>query len=131
MKTPLSYYGGKQQLAKLILGLIPNHRIYCEPFIGGAAIFFAKEPSKVEVINDTNGEIINFYEVLKRDFTALEKEVAISLHSRKLHNHAWVVYQNPELFDRVKRAGPSGCWQIHPTAACLTAVSAMTKLPAE
>jgi DNA adenine methylase len=104
MKTPLSYYGGKQNLAKIILGLIPPHRVYCEPFLGGAAIFFAKEPSKVEIINDTNGEIINFYEVLKRDFTALEKEVAISLHSRKLHNHAWVIYQNPELFDRIKRA---------------------------
>jgi DNA adenine methylase len=104
LKTPLSYYGGKQQLAKVILGLIPEHRIYCEPFLGGAVIFFAKEPSKVEIINDTNGEIINFYEVLQRDFTALEKEVKISLHSRKLHSHAWVIYQNPELFDRIKRA---------------------------
>lgn len=104
MKTPLSYYGGKQQLAKIILGMIPEHRLYCEPFLGGAAIFFAKEPSVVEVINDTNGEIINFYEVLQRDFTALEKEITISLHSRKMHNHAWVIYQNPELFDRVKRA---------------------------
>jgi len=104
MKPPLTYYGGKQQLARLILGLIPKHRVYCEPFLGGAAIFFAKEPSKVEIINDTNGELINFYEVLKRDFIVLEKEVAISLHSRKLHKHAWVVYQNPELFDRIKRA---------------------------
>ncbi|MDR1902835.1 MAG: DNA adenine methylase [Treponema sp.] len=104
MKTPLSYYGGKQQLAKIILGLIPPHRIYCEPFLGGAAIFFAKEPSKVEIINDTNGEIINFYEVLQRDFSALEKEVTISLHSRKQHDHAWVICKNPELFDRVKRA---------------------------
>jgi DNA adenine methylase len=104
MKTPLSYYGGKQTLAQTILGLIPPHRLYCEPFLGGAAIFFAKEPSKIEVINDTNGEIINFYEVLQRDFVSLEKEVAISLHSRKQHDHAWVIYQHPELFDRVKRA---------------------------
>ena len=113
LKTPLTYYGGKQQLAKLILGLIPEHRVYCEPFLGGAAIFFAKEPSKVEIINDTNGEIINFYEVLKQDFTALEKEVTISLHSRKLHNHAQVIYQNPEMFDRVKRA-----WAIWMLANC-------------
>ena len=57
MKTPISYYGGKQSLAATILGLIPPHRLYCEPFVGGAAVFFAKEKSKVEVINDTNGEI--------------------------------------------------------------------------
>jgi DNA adenine methylase len=104
MKTPLSYYGGKQTLAPIILGLIPKHRVYCEPFLGGAAVFFAKEPAKVEVINDSNGELINFYEVLKQDFTSLEKEVAISLHSRKKFHQAEVIYANPEMFDRVKRA---------------------------
>ena len=104
MKTPLSYYGGKQKLASTILGFIPEHRIYCEPFLGGAAVFFAKEPSKVEIINDCNGEIINFYEVLKRDFPALEKEIEISLHSRKQHRQARVIYENPDMFDRVKRA---------------------------
>jgi len=104
MRTPLSYYGGKQQLAGRILGMIPEHRIYCEPFCGGAAIFFAKEPSEVEIINDSNGEIVNFYEVLRRDFPALEREVEISLHSRKQHRQARVICENPEMFDRVKRA---------------------------
>jgi DNA adenine methylase len=51
MKTPLSYYGGKQHLASKILDLIPEHRIYCEPFLGGGAVFFAKEPSRVGIIN--------------------------------------------------------------------------------
>jgi len=104
MKIPLSYYGGKQQLAKTILALIPEHRLYCEPFLGETAIFFAKEPSKVEVINDTNGEITNFYEVLQRDFTSLEKEIKISLHSRKMHSDAWVIYNHPDLFTQIKRA---------------------------
>jgi len=104
MKTPLSYYGGKQQLAAKILGLIPEHRIYCEPFLGGGAVFFAKEPSSVEVVNDSNGELVNFYEVLRRDFSVLEKEIAVSLHSRKQHRQAMVIYENPEMFDRIKRA---------------------------
>jgi DNA adenine methylase len=104
MKTPLTYYGGKQQLAATILKLIPEHEIYVEPFIGGAAIYFAKEPSRCEVINDTNGELINFYEVMKRDFPALQSEIQIGLHSRKQHHNADVVYKNPDMFDRVKRA---------------------------
>jgi DNA adenine methylase len=104
MRTPISYYGGKQTLSAIILGLIPEHRIYCEPFLGGAAIFFAKKPSKVEIINDTNCELINFYEVLKHDFTSIEKEIAISLHSRKKHRQAEVIYANPDMFDRIKRA---------------------------
>ena len=104
MKTPLSYYGGKQQLAGRILDMIPEHKIYCEPFCGGAAIFFSKKPSRVEIINDTNGEIVNFYEVLKRDFPALEREIEISLHSRKQHRHSKVIYENPDMFYRIKRA---------------------------
>lgn len=59
MKTPISYYGGKQSLSALIIGLVPEHRIYCEPFFGGGAVFFAKQPSEVEIINDTNRELIN------------------------------------------------------------------------
>jgi DNA adenine methylase len=104
MKTPITYYGGKQQLAEKILTLIPPHRLYCEPFIGGAAVFFAKSPSPVEIINDINSEIVNFYEVIQRDFVALAQEVSISLHSRKMHQHARVIYENPEMFDRIKRA---------------------------
>jgi len=104
IRTPLSYYGGKQQLSSRILGMIPEHKIYCEPFCGGAAIFFAKEPSGVEIINDTNGELVNFYEVMQRDFSALEREIEISLHSRTQHRRARVTYENPDMFDRVKRA---------------------------
>lgn len=104
MKTPISYYGGKQSLSTLILGLVPEHRIYCEPFFGGGAVFFAKQPSEVEIINDTNRELINFYEVVKDDFPALEHEISLSLHSRDKHRQAEVIYENPDMFDRVKRA---------------------------
>jgi DNA adenine methylase len=85
VKTPLTYYGGKQRLAATILKLIPEHKIYVEPFIGGAAIYFAKEPSACEVINDTNGELVNFYGVMKLDFPSLQKEIEINLLSRRQH----------------------------------------------
>ena len=104
MKTPISYYGGKQKLVKTILPMIPQHLLYAEPFIGGGAIFFAKPPSNMEVINDTNKEMINFYIVLQTRFVELEKLVSITLHSRTLHKDAKVVYDNPHLFDEVKRA---------------------------
>lgn len=104
LKPPISYYGGKQKLCQAIIKLIPEHNLYCEPFIGGAAVFFNKEPSPVEVINDTNSELINFYRVVQQDFTSLEKEVRISLHSRRLHKDAQVTYENPHLFNDVKRA---------------------------
>jgi len=104
MKTPLTYYGGKQRLASTIIPLLPEHNLYAEPFCGGAAIFFEKEPSAVEVLNDLNSEVINFYRVIKEDFVNLEKEIRISLHSRRLHQDAGVVYENPHLFSPLKRA---------------------------
>lgn len=104
LKTPLTYYGGKQKLCKTILEMIPSHKLYCEPFVGGAAVFFAKPKSDVEVINDTNGELINFYRIVQRDFVSLEKEIRISLHSRHMHRQASAIYNNPDLFSEVKRA---------------------------
>ncbi len=66
MKTPITYYDGKIQLASKIVKLFPEHKVYCEPFVDGASVFFAKEKSEVEVINDINGEIVNFYQVLQK-----------------------------------------------------------------
>ena len=113
MKPPFSYYGGKQTLAPSIVKLIPEHNLYCEPFCGGAAVFFHKDKaiSQVEVLNDTNQEIINFYRVVQNDFVSLEKEIRISLHSRRLFTDAGVIYNSPHLFDPVKRA-----WALWVTA---------------
>lgn len=104
MKPPLTYYGGKQMLSKLIVSLIPKHNLYCEPFFGGGAVFFAKAPSNIEVINDTNGELINFYKVLKSKFKKLEKEIQCTLHSREYHQIAGIIIDHPQLFNEVKRA---------------------------
>lgn len=106
MKTPITYYGGKQTLAPEIVKLFIDHTLYCEPFCGGAAVFFMKpkESSTVEVLNDTNQELINFYRVCQNDFVSLEKEVRISLHSRRLFTDASVIYNNPHMFSELKRA---------------------------
>ncbi len=105
LKTPISYYGGKQKLIPYVLPAIPmDHKLYAEPFCGGAAIFFSKEQSEIEVLNDTNKELINFYRVVQNEFSALEKEIRISLHSRDLHRKASVIFNNPDLFTEVKRA---------------------------
>jgi DNA adenine methylase len=103
--TPISYYGGKQRMLQHILPVLPSEfNLYCEPFVGGGAVFWAKEPSPLEVINDTNRELINFYEVCQNEFVDLEKLIRITLHSRTLFNDARVIYENPHMFNRIKRA---------------------------
>jgi DNA adenine methylase len=105
MKPPLTYYGGKQRLAGEILKRIPtDHTLYASVFAGGAAEFFAKEPSEIEILNDTNKELMNFYQVVKSKFIDLEKKIKISLHSRSLHQDAAVIYTSPHLFCDIDRA---------------------------
>jgi len=99
MKTPISYYGGKQMMLKDILPLIPEHDMYVEPFFGGGAVFWAKEPAKTEVINDVNGNIVNFYSVLKHNYFDLVKALQKTLHSRDTYKRALMIYQMPWLFD--------------------------------
>lgn len=104
MKTPITYYGGKQKLLPTILPLFPSHRTYTEPFIGGGAVFWAKDRSEVEVINDINQEIINFYSVIYDDFFRLKKMIRGTLHSRSLYNDAIIIHNNPHMFDNIQRA---------------------------
>lgn len=103
-KTPIAYYGGKQNMLRHILPLIPEHTTYTEAFAGGAAVFFAKRPSPVEVINDTNGCLVDFYRCVKTDFERLNKLVQLTLHSRKQYVHARFVLENPSHFPLIKRA---------------------------
>lgn len=103
-KTPITYYGGKQKLLATILTKIPNHKLYCEPFLGGAAVFFGKPQSDVEILNDTNKELMNFYCVCKEKFLDLQTLVRVTLHSRKAHQDAKVINSHPHLFTDVQRA---------------------------
>lgn len=92
MRTPITYYGGKQSMLKEILPMIPEHRIYCEPYLGGGAVFFGKDPSYLEVINDTNNRLITFYEVMRDQFEDLYKMISDTLHSEKMHKKAKDIY---------------------------------------
>jgi len=57
--------GGKSHLAPRIVKLIPKHTTYVEPYAGGAAVFWRKEPSHREVLNDKDPEIAAAYRFLK------------------------------------------------------------------
>jgi DNA adenine methylase len=65
MKPFLPRVGSKRRIINRILPLIPPHKTYVEPFFGGGAIFFAKPKSEVEVINDTEPELVHFYRTIK------------------------------------------------------------------
>ena len=86
MNGPFSYIGGKRALANRIIALFPEHKTYVEPFAGGAQVFFRKEPSKVEVLNDLDHEIVNFYRVCQSHFEELVRYLRFTLVSRAWFN---------------------------------------------
>lgn len=103
-KTPISYYGGKQNMLKHILPLIPDHTIYTEAFFGGGAVFFAKPPSPSETINDVNAIVVNFYEVMTTDFDNLKEKIEATPFSRASYKVALVIYRMPHLFSKLQQA---------------------------
>jgi DNA adenine methylase len=83
MRGPLAYIGGKRAVAQQIIDCFPAHTTYVEPFAGGAQVFFRKEPSKVEVLNDIDGELVNFFRVCQLHHEELIRYMRFMLASRK------------------------------------------------
>ena len=94
-RTPLTYYGGKQQLAAQIVALMPEHRCYLEPFCGGAAVLFAKGRAERETINDLDGEVAAFWRVVRERPEALAAAVAATPYSRA----EWIASREPAMSD--------------------------------
>lgn len=88
MKTPISYYGGKQNLVREIRPLIPKHFQYGEPFYGGGSFFWDKPISKHEFINDIDLRVYNFWFAVKNDFPRLQEMIKNTLHHEAEHQKA-------------------------------------------
>lgn len=104
LRPPIAYYGGKQTLLPVIMPLIPPHERYIEPFLGGGAVYWTKQPSKVEVVNDLDGFVTNFYRIVKTDFAALKPLIDGTVYGRESHEKAATIRQCKDFFTPVQRA---------------------------
>jgi len=103
MSNPIvPWIGGKRRLAKRLLPMFPAHSCYVEPFAGGAALYFLKQPSEVEVLNDINGELVNLYRVIKHHLGEFVQQFRWALISRQIYE--WLKHQPPEPLTDIQRA---------------------------
>ncbi len=97
MKSFFNRKGGKRLLAKRLAGVIDAvpHTCYCEPFMGAAHVFFARQRTRTisEVLNDIDGELVNLFRVLKYHKEAF------------LQGLEWIVYAR-EVFENLKQQNP-------------------------
>ena len=87
-RQPVRYVGGKWFLADWIIGFFPPHDHYVEPFCGGASVLFRKFPSRIETINDLDGEIVNFFRVLRERPAELIELLELTPYAREELNLA-------------------------------------------
>jgi hypothetical protein len=78
-----TYYGGKTRVADRIVDLLPPHQHYVEPFAGSLAVLLAKRPSKLETVNDLDGDMCAFWRALREQPAALIQACALTPHSRE------------------------------------------------
>lgn len=105
MRSPLVWLGGKGRLAERITPLLPKperHLTYVEPFCGGASMLFSRRPAGIEVINDMNGELVNFFQVLRDDGDRLREYLQNTPYSRQIFEE-WRV-SNPATLPPLERA---------------------------
>ena len=104
MRSPLSYLGGKSRLAAQIIKEIPtDHTCYVEPFCGACWVLFAKDPSKCEVINDLDSELITFWRV-------------IQIHLEEFKRYYQFAVTSREIFELQKRTDPENLTDIQRAA---------------
>jgi len=104
LRSPIIYYGGKGVLVYKLLNFIPEHKIYCEVFGGGASLLFAKRPSETDIYNDIDKELFNLFQVLKdkKKFEEFKRLVDLTLYARAEHQYCKRNYKKEK--NKVKRA---------------------------
>lgn len=102
--TPvLRYHGGKFRLAQWIMQFFPRHTCYVEPFGGAAGVLLQKERSYAEVYNDLDGDVVNFFQVIRDPDTraALVEQLVMTPYARREFEQAWEPADSP--IERARR----------------------------
>jgi len=104
LKSPIKWVGGKSKLVDKLIPLIPKHKCYVEVFGGAGWLLFAKEPSQVEILNDFDENLMNFWSVIKNAPDQFIKSFEYTLVSRKTFNEYKEKYKNNDFEDCIEKA---------------------------
>lgn len=107
MKCVLKYPGAKNRIASWICEYIPEHDVYLEPYAGSLAVLFNKERSHIETVNDLDGDVANFFRMVRDRNDELKQKIHFTPFSRTEYECAY-----EETVDDLERARRFAvkCW---------------------
>ena len=96
-RPPLRFYGSGWSRAAWSVGYMPAHVVYCEPCFGSGSVLLHKSAAKLEIANDLDGRVTNFFEILRTRPAELVEAV----------NLTCLLYTSPSPRDRTRSRMPS------------------------
>lgn len=108
MKAILKYPGAKNRIADWIISYIPKHTVYVELFAGSLAVLLNKERSHIETVNDIDGDIVNFFRVLRDYPDELKLAIELTPFARDEYKNAFQETEKP--LEKARRFCVR-CWQ--------------------
>lgn len=129
MKAVFRYPGAKWSIAEWIIQHFPNgyeKLCYLEPFAGSAAVFFNKNPSRVETINDLDSNIVNLFRILRDRPEELRRAIELTPYSREEYELAIESFDHPDPLEKARRyfvrcmqgvgakSNARGTWRVEP-----------------
>lgn len=100
---PFGWYGGKFSHLDWLLPLLPHCHHYCEPFAGSGAVLLNRPPSPVETFNDIDGEVVNFFRVLREEKQQLIEAIGLTPFAREEFAIACEVSPDLHPLERARR----------------------------
>lgn len=110
MKCVLKYPGAKNRIASWICSYIPEHKVYLEPYAGSLAVFFAKKPAKIETLNDLDGNVVNYFRIIREAPEELAKAISMTPYARDEYNSAFNILDGDTEVEKARKFAIR-CWQ--------------------
>lgn len=101
MNAVIKYPGAKWRIADWIIKHFPAHHSYLEPFFGSGAVLFTKQRSRIETVNDLDGDVVNLFRWIRTDPERLAQAIYWTPYAREEYDRAWAAqYTERDSFQR-------------------------------
>ncbi len=109
MNTILKYPGAKARIADWICSYIPQHDVYLEPFFGSGAVFFCKKPARIETINDLDGNVVNYFRMVREHPEELAQLLLKTPYARDEYKASYIENKNDSDIEKARKFTVQ-CW---------------------